>query len=169
MGGRHKNFEDPMPYELIKRVLFGNPLDASQWLNKFCVRRKTVLADLSRIPFLVRQGDNMTVNDLDLGYLQVPIFLPRQTFLGLSFQHEDLSYSYWVWVVMPLGIVTHPLMSYVLLKGKRANIYIDDLLSACQGYKLALLQDKFIQDLFGEGGWVFKPSKSSGLPSQRVT
>jgi hypothetical protein len=55
------------------------------------------------------------------------------------------------------------------LKGKRANIYIDDLLSACQGYQLVLLKDKFIQDFFGEGGWVFKPSKSSGLPSQRVT
>ena len=40
-------------------------LDASQHLNKYCVRRKTVLADLSRIPYLVRQGDYMTVNDLD--------------------------------------------------------------------------------------------------------
>jgi len=54
------------------------------------------------------------------------------------------------------------------LKGKRGQIYIDDLLSACQGYHLALLQDQFIQNFFGEGGWVFKPSKSSGLPSQRV-
>ena len=52
-------------------------LDASQWLNKFCVRRKTVLADLSRIPFLVRQGDYMTVNDLDSGYWQVPIYPPH--------------------------------------------------------------------------------------------
>ena len=56
-----------------------------------------------------------------------------------------------------------------LLKGKRANIFIDDLLSTCQGYQLALLQDKFIWNFFGEGGWVFKPSTSSGLPSQRVT
>ena len=43
-------------------------LDASQWLNKFCVLRKTVLADLSKIPYLVREGDFMTVNDLDSGY-----------------------------------------------------------------------------------------------------
>ena len=97
-------------------------LDASQWLNKFCVRRKTVLADLSRIPYLVRRGDYMTVNDLDGGYWQVPIFPPHQTYLGLSYQHEDKSYSYWVWVVMPLGIVdaahiftalTDPLMEYI--------------------------------------------------------
>jgi hypothetical protein len=109
---------------------------------------------------------------------KVPIFPPHQTYLGLSYQHEDKSYSYWVWVVIPLVIVdaahlfttlTDPLIECILLKGKRANISIDDLLSACQGYQLALLQDKFIRDFFGEGGWVFKPSKSSGLPSQRVT
>jgi hypothetical protein len=53
-------------------IVFSNKLrcvlDASQWLNRFCVRRKTVLADLSRIPYLVRQWDYMTVNDLDSGY-----------------------------------------------------------------------------------------------------
>ena len=117
----------------------------------------------------------MTINDLASGYWQVPIFPPH---LSLSFQHEDKSYYFWVWVVMSLDIVdaahifitlTDPLMSCILLKGKHANIYFYDLFSACQGYKLAFLQDKFIQDFFAEGDWVFKPSKSSGLPSQRVT
>ena len=139
-----------------------------------CIRkvssRNTVLADLSRIPFLVRRGDYMTVNDLDSGYWQVPIYPPHQTYLGLSYQHEDLSLSFWVWVVMPLGIVdaahiftalTDPLMDCILLKGMRANIYIDDLLSVCQ--------DKDVKAFFARGGWVFKPSKSSGPPSQRVT
>ena len=153
-------------------------LDASQWLNKFCVRRKTVLADLSRIPYLVRKGDYMTVNDLDSGYWQVPIFPPHQKYLGLSFENDDLSMTYWVWVVMPLGIVdaahiftalTDPLMDCILLKGMRANIYIDDLLSVCQGFVNAVNQDKAVQAFFYEGGWVFKPSKSSGPPSQRVT
>ena len=32
-------------------------LDASQHLNKFCLRRKTYLSDLSRIPYLLREGD----------------------------------------------------------------------------------------------------------------
>ena len=54
--------------------------------------------------------------------------------MGLSYQHEDESYSYWVWVVMPLGIVdaahifttlTDPLIECILLRGKRANIYRD--------------------------------------------
>ena len=112
------------------------------------------------------------------GYGQVPIFPPHQTYLGLSFEHDDLSVSYWVWVVMPLGIVdaahiftalTDPLMDCILLKGMRANIYIDDLLSICQGFANAVIQDKAIRAYFYEGGWVFKPSKSSGPPSQRVT
>ena len=78
---------------------------------------------------------------------------------------------------MPLGIIdaahiftalTDPLMSYLQVEGARSNIYIDDLLSLCQGFEAALLQDKFIQEFFLRGGWVFKPSKSSGPPSQRV-
>ena len=45
-------------------------LDASQHLNKYCVRRRTCLADLSRIPYLLREGDYLTVNDLDSGFWQ---------------------------------------------------------------------------------------------------
>ena len=48
---------------------------------------------------------------------------------------------------MPLGIVdasriftalTDPLMDCILFKEMHANIYIDDLLSACQGFKSPL-------------------------------
>ena len=60
-------------------------------------------------------------------------------------------------------------MDCILLKGMRANIYIDDLLSVCQGFANAVLQDKDVKAFFARGGWVFKPSKSSGPPSQRVT
>ena len=46
--------------------------------------------------------------------------------------------DYWVWVVMPLGIIdaahivtaiTDPLMSHFQLNGARSTIYNDDLLS----------------------------------------
>ena len=40
-------------------------LDAGQCLNKYCCKRPTKLADLSCIHQLLRQGDYMTVNDLD--------------------------------------------------------------------------------------------------------
>ena len=82
-----------------------------------------------------------------------------------------------MWVVMPLGIIdaahiftsiTDPLMSHLQLGGARSNIYIDDLLSLASSYEKGLAQDKFIQEFFLLGGWVFKPSKSSGVPSQRV-
>ena len=80
-------------------------LDASQHLNKYCVRCRTCLADLSRIPYLLREGDYLTVNDLDSGYWQVPIYPPHQTCLGLSFACKDGTILYWVWAVMPLGII----------------------------------------------------------------
>ena len=112
----------------------------------------------------------MTVNDLDSGYWQVPIYPPHQTCLGLSITCDDGTVLYWVWAVMPLGIIdaahiftalTDPLMSYLQVHGARSSIYIDNLLSLCQGFEIALLQDKFIQEFFLRGGWVFKPTKSS--------
>ena len=119
----------------------------------------------------------MTVNDLDSGYWQVPIVPPRQTYLGLAYEHGDGSYSYWVWVVMPFGIIdaahiftalTDPLMSHLALQNARSQIYIDDLLSLSETFEQGILQDKLIQEFFLKGGWVFKPSKSSGPPSQKV-
>ena len=152
-------------------------LDASLHLNPLCVKRKTRLADLSCIPLILREGDYMTVNDLDSGYWQVPIHPDHQQFLGLHFIHPDGSVDYWVWVVMPLGItdaahiftsITDPLMSHLQLAGARSSIYIDDLLSLSETFEKGLAQDLFIQNFFLKGGWVFKPSKSSGVPSQRV-
>jgi hypothetical protein len=124
---------------------------------------------------MLRQGDYMTVNDLDLGYWQVPIFPPHQTYLGLALEHPDGSFDYWVWVVMPLDIIdaahifttlTDPLMSHLASEGARSQIYsIDDLISFCKSLAQGILQDNFIQEFFLKGGWVFKPSKCSG---QRV-
>jgi hypothetical protein len=74
-------------------------LDASLFLNTFCNKHKTRLADLSCIPIILREGDYMTVNDLDSGYWQVPIYPPHQTYLGLYYRHPDGSIDYRVWVV----------------------------------------------------------------------
>jgi hypothetical protein len=59
-------------------------------------------------------------------------------------------------------------MSHLQLDGARSTIYIDDLLSLTEDFEKGLAQDKFIQEFFLRGGWVFKPSKSSGVPSQHV-
>ena len=55
-----------------------------------------------------------------------------------------------------------------MLHGARSTIYIDDLLFLSDLFDLGVLQDKLIQEIFLKRGWVFKPSKSWGPPSQRV-
>ena len=119
-------------------------MDASLFVNTFCLRRKTRLANLSCIPIILREGDFMTVTDLDSGYLQEPIYPPHQTYLGLHYKHPDGSIDYWVWVVMPLGIIDaahiftsiiDPLMSHLQLAGARSTIYIDDLLSLTEDFE----------------------------------
>jgi hypothetical protein len=113
----------------------------------------------------------------DSGYWQVPIFPPNQTYLGLAFEHPDGSFSYWVWVMMPLGIIdaahifttlTVSLISHLASEGARSQFYIDDLISICESFAQGIIQDTLIQEFFLRGGWVVNPSKSSGLPSQRV-
>lgn len=152
-------------------------LDASQHLNSHCQARPTKLDDLSNIPFLIKQNDFMTVNDLDSGYWQVPIHPDHQTYLGLSFEHSDGRTDYWVWVVMPLGIrdaahiftaLTSPLIGHLASEGHRCQIYIDDLIAFAASFSQGVIQDEAIQNWFLRGGWVFKPEKSSGPPSQRV-
>ena len=59
-------------------------------------------------------------------------------------------------------------MSHLALQNASSLIYIDDLLSLCESFEQGILQDILIQEFFLKGGRVFKPSKSSGLPSQRV-
>ena len=78
---------------------------------------------------------------------------------------------------MPLGIVDavyiftkipKPIMSSLHLQGKRSSIHIDDLFNAHQEEVVCALQETFINDTFFQGGWVFKPEKSSGPPAQKV-
>jgi hypothetical protein len=89
-------------------------LDAGQCLNKYCCKRPTKLADLSCIHQLLRQGDYMTVNDLDSGYWQVPIYPPHQKYLGLSFTHLNGDITYFVWIV--IGFLNHQNLLVLLLK-----------------------------------------------------
>ena len=112
----------------------------------------------------------MTVSDL-------PIHPDFQTFLGLHFTLPSGQTLYWVWICMPLGIVdaafiftkiTKPIMASLRLEGKRSSIYIDDLFNSHQTFEGCALQEIYIHNQFLKGGWVFKPEKSSGPPSQKV-
>ena len=152
-------------------------LDASRGLNPYCLKRKIVLDDLRSVSNVVKEGDFMTVSDHDSGYWHVPINVSHQQYLGLHFVHPNGNVSYWQWVCMPLGIVdaafiytkiTKPIMAHLRSQGCRTTIYIDDLLNCHQSFQGCLDQEKHVHRTFFKGGWVFKPEKSSGPPSQQV-
>ena len=152
-------------------------LDASLGLNPWCLRRKISLDDLTSLHRVINRGDFMTVSDLDSGYWHVPVHPDFQTFLGLHFVLPSGQTLYWVWTCMPLGIIdaawiftklTKPIMSHLRKRGKRCTIYIDDLFNCHQTFEGCAIQEDYIHSQFGKGGWVFKPEKSSGPPSQTV-
>ena len=84
-----------------KRLLV---VDASRTLNPYCTKRKKMLENLFHVPFSIRKGDFMVVNDLDSGYWHLPIVEEHWTFLGVHFEHEDGSYTFWIWTVLCLGL-----------------------------------------------------------------
>ena len=140
-------------------------LDASIGLNPYCVSRKITLDDLSCIHKVLKQGDFMTVSDLDSGYWHVPIHPDFQTFLGLHFTLPNGQTLYWVWICMPLGIVdaafiftkiTKPIMASLRLEGKRSSIYIDDLFNSHQTFEGCAFQKIHIHAQFLKGGVGFQ-------------
>ena len=150
-------------------------VDASRTLNPYCTKRKIKLEDNTHVPHIIRKGDYCVVNDLDSGYWHVPIAEEHWQYLGVHFVHEDGQVTYWVWMVLCLGLrdaafiftkTLAPLMAELRRQGMRGVIYIDDKLTVASSYELCLFWEKKVKDLFFRAGWVFKPGKRSGNPSQ---
>ena len=150
-------------------------VDASRTLNPYCTKRKIMLEDLSHIPFNIRKGDYMVVNDLDSGYWHLPIAEEHWTYLGVHFEHEDGSYTFWVWTVLCLGLrdaafiftkTLSPLVAELRREGLRGQLYIDDKLTLGSTFHECMDWEQKVKALFYKAGWVFKPGKRSGEPSQ---
>ena len=150
-------------------------VDASRTLNPYCLRRKIKLEDLTHVQKVVRQNDYMVVNDLDSGYWHVPIAQEHWQFLGVHYRHEDGSLTYWVWKVLCLGLrdaafiftkTIAPIMAKLRSEGMRGQIYIDDKLTAANSYDNCCKWEMYMKDIFARAGWIFKPGKRSGNPSQ---
>ena len=150
-------------------------LDGSRNLNPYCKQRGIKLEDHSHISSTVKRGDFMVVNDHDSGYWHVPVAEDHWTFLGIHIVDEGGQIHYWVWKVLVLGLrdaahiytrINRPIMAALRREGKRGLIYIDDVLTAAESLKKCLEAEARMYELFEACGWVFKPSKRSGDPSQ---
>ena len=150
-------------------------VDASRTLNPYCMKRKIKLEDLTHVQKVVRQNDYMVVNDLDSGYWHVPIAQEHWKYLGVHFRHKDGSLTYWVWKVLCLGLrdaafiftkTISPIMAKLRGDGMRGQIYIDDKLTSANSYDNCCKWELYVKDVFAKAGWIFKPGKRSGDPSQ---
>jgi hypothetical protein len=164
-----------LPLSLVMSNKLRLVVDASRNLNPYCTRRGIKLEDLTHVASTVGKGDFMVVNDLDSGYWHVPIHPDHWTYLGSHFEEEDGSVIYWVWRVLCLGLrdaahiftrLIAPIMGELRRRGMHGLIYIDDLLVCGSSMEECLFWEKEAKLLFARAGWVFKPSKRSGEPSQ---
>ena len=105
----------------------------------------------------------------------MPIARGHQKYLGVAFKEEDGSHSFWQWKVLCLGIkdaahlftrLIKPIMAELRRRGYKGLIYIDDSLTVSDTFDSCLRREEEAKSLFKQGGWVFKPSKRSGDPSQ---
>ena len=150
-------------------------LDASRGLNPWCMSRGVKLDDLRCILNSIKKGDFLVTNDLDSGYWHVPVHPEHQKYLGFCVPDEEGNPVFYVWVVLVLGLkdeaylftrLIKPIMGHLREGGFRGQIYIDDLLTAGSSKEEALESESKAYKLFEECGYVFKPSKRSGEPSQ---
>ena len=111
------------------------------------------------------------------GYWHVPIHPQDQKYLGIRHTMEDGTVKTWVWTVLVLGVrdachiftrIIAPIMGELRKQGVRAQIYIDDLITAGSSKERAEVSEKKAKKLFQDCGWVFKEEKRSGEPSQVV-
>ena len=79
-------------------------VDGSRCLNPYLQDRRVRLQDLRDIPELVRPGDYLMTEDLDSGYWHLAIKPEHQTYVGIHVVEEDGSTSFYVWLVLFLGI-----------------------------------------------------------------
>ena len=150
-------------------------MDGSRGLNPFCKRRVVKLEDLSHVPRTVSRGSFMVVNNHDSGYWHVPVAEVHWTYLGVHVVESDGSVKYWVWKVLCLGLrdaahiytrINCPIMAALRREGIKGQIYVDDNLTVAESKEACLEAERRTYELFQEWGWIFKPSKRSGEPSQ---
>ena len=152
-------------------------VDGSRCLNPLVVHRKICLQDHRVIPNLVKPGVWMATNDLDSGYWHIAINPEHWTYLGIHVVEEDGSTSFYVWVVMFLGIsdavfmfttMLKPIRRYLAMRGVPNCIYIDDLLTLGLNRSLCVKNTEFAVWVLSMAGWVVSPSKATG-PAPRLT
>lgn len=164
-----------LPLSLVYSNKWRLVLDASRGLNPYCTARGTKLDDHSAIPATVKPDSYMVVNDLDSGFWHIHIHPDHWQYLGNSVEGEDGEAEYYVWKVLVLGLrdAVHiftrtiaPIMAQLRREGINTQIYVDDALVCNATKELTLRDEARMFELFTEAGWIFKPSKRSGEPSQ---
>ena len=172
--------EEPYIVLPLSRVFSGKwrlVVDASRGLNPFCKQRGIRLEDLTHVSRTLQQGDWMVVNDLDSGYWHVPIHPDHWCYLGVHHVDEDGTTTFWVWKVLCLGLrdaahlftrLIRPIMADLRRRGMKGLIYIDDKWTVAASFQACLEMEVLVKEKFAACGWVFKPSKRSGDPSQVV-
>ena len=180
MGCVKKVFHQPKIVLPLSKV-FSNKwrlvLDASRGLNPWCKKRGTALDGLAVILNTIKEGDYLVTNDLDSGYWHVPLHPDHYDYVGFCVPDEEGVPVFYVWMVLVLGLrdaahlftrLIKPIMGRLREEEVRAQIYIDDLIAAAASREEALRSEKRAFELFGKCGYLFKPSKRSGEPSQEV-
>ena len=152
-------------------------VDGSRCLNLYLKKRNIRLQDHRDIPDVVKPGSWFMTNDLDSGYWHVKVNPSHWTYLSIHVIEEEGSISYYVWMVMFLGIsdaiflftaMLRPIRVYLAKHGVIILIYIDDVLVVASSRLECEAKTSFTLDVLAKSGWVVSPSKAVG-PASRLT
>ena len=115
-------------------------------LNQFLHKDRFKYEDLRNAILMFEKQDYMIKFDLKSEYHHLDIFEAHQTYLGFSWTAIDQSPKYFVFTVLPFGLVTaccaftkllRPLIGYWSGQGLRAILYLDNGIVAAKGLETA--------------------------------
>jgi hypothetical protein len=152
-------------------------LDLSRHVNK-CMEKFTVkMDDLVGMEGLRKQGDYMTVFDLENQFFHVQLAPAACRFFGFAVPDEQGIEKFYCFTVMVYGyapavaVVTRmvrPVVSFAHKLGIRTSIFVDDGLAAGDSKQEAESNTELVLELFQWAGWNIQWKKTSTEAQQRV-
>jgi hypothetical protein len=152
-------------------------LDLSRHVNKHVEKFTVKMDDLVGTEGLRKQGDYMTVFDLENQFFHVQLAPAAYRYFGFAVPDEQGKEKFYCFTVMVYGyapavaVVTRmvrPVVSFAHKLGIRTSIFVDDGLVAGESKQEAENNTELVLELFQQAGWNIQWKKTSTEAQQRV-
>jgi len=149
-------------------------IDLSRHVNNFISPIPCKLDDLSAAQELIAAGDFMTSLDLENQFFQVQLDPAMCKFLGFMVPEEDGTPAYYIFKVMPYGVIVAvaivtrlllPVKAFFHRLGIKFSVYVDDGRISAATSALCSAHHRFVLSVLQRLGWRIQWKKTVSDPT----